>query len=90
MPYGDELSTLFVHKYYYNIGVDFPFGEWDYFYQVTDIKAIFLDYEYTLEEAVELSDNMPFLEYVIVPTDEIAQEASELRPGVVFVKSEMI
>ena len=89
MPYGDELSTLEVIKQD-DTDVDFPFGEWDYFYLVTDLKAIFLNDEYTLEEAVELSDNMPFLEYVIVPTDEIAQEASELRPGVIFVKSEIL
>lgn len=89
MPYGDELSTLEVIKQD-DTDVDFPFGEWDYFYQVKDLKAIFINDEYTLEETVELSDNMPFLEYVIVPTDEIAQEASGLRPGVVFVKSEMI
>lgn len=86
-PYENELSVvkLYVPK---SDGLhSLFFDEWDYFYNCSDIEVAQMD-DSTLDQIIEVADNMPFLKYIAVRDHWTANEASKLRPEVKFVSIE--
>ena len=66
-------------QYYY------PFGEWNYFYKISDIRIVTMNKEYSMDQILEVADNMPFLKYIVVKDQQTADQATALRPNVKFV-----
>lgn len=83
-PSGKELTTVELYNSYYGEPLSFAYGEWDYFYDCSDIVIACMN-ESTLDQIIEVADNMPFLKYIAVRDHYTVHKASELRPDVKFV-----
>jgi len=74
-----------MHSPKYNDAYSFPFGDWDYYYKNGGIDVAQMDENSTMDQIIEVADNMPYLKYIAVKDQAVADEASKLRPDVKFV-----
>ena len=84
-PSGRELNTVCMHNPKYNDAYSFPFGDWDYYYKNGGIDVALMDENSTMDQIIEVADNIPDLKYIAVKNQAVADEASKLRPNVKFV-----
>ena len=82
---GRKLTTVCMHSPKYNDAYSFPFGDWDYYYKNGGIDVAQMDENSTMDQIIEVADNMPNLKYIAVKNQAVADEASKLRPNVKFV-----
>ena len=83
---GDKLTTIRLYEpIYTSLDYTYPFGQWDEFYHITDLEIAELDTYATMDQILEVADNMPFLKYIVVKDQQTADQASALRPDVKFV-----
>lgn len=85
-PSGRELSTVRMFSLNStNESYSFPFGDWDYYYKNGGIDVAQMDETSTMDQIIEVADNIPDLKYIAVKNQAVADEASKLRPNVKFV-----
>ena len=84
-PSGRELNSVCLLRPDSNHNYPFAFGEWDYYYVHQDIEIAQMDEDSSMDQIIEVADNMPYLKYIAVKDQDTADEASRLRPDVKFV-----
>ena len=85
-PSGRELNTVCLYNLNKkNESYSFPFGDWDYYYKNGGIDVAKMDETSTMDQIIEVADNMPDLKYIAVKNQAVADEASKLRPNVKFI-----
>ena len=85
-PGGTELNTVcMLNLNSKNGSYSFPFGDWNYYYKNGGIDVAQMDETSTMDQIIEVADNIPDLKYIAVKNQAVADEASKLRPNVKFV-----